>query len=87
MTTVTDRLTVVLFSFAAFLAVLAVLAHQLPVFGRSDSRPSPVVRKIYRTTVIETLVGSAGPTGVTRSVSGSSSSSSATQPAPTTRVS
>ncbi|MGZ4182587.1 MAG: hypothetical protein ACXVUL_18100 [Solirubrobacteraceae bacterium] len=87
MTTVNDRLTVVLFSFAAFLAVLAVLAHQLPVFGRSDSRPSPVVRKIYRTTVIETLVGSAGPPGVTRSVWGASSSSSATQPAPTTRVS
>jgi hypothetical protein len=84
-TTVTDRLTVVLFTLAGFLAVLAVLAHQLPAFGRSDSRPSPVVRKIYRTTVIETLVGSAGPTGVTRSVSGSSSS--ATQPAPTTRVS
>jgi hypothetical protein len=82
-TTVTDRLTVVLFTLAGFLAVLAVLAHQLPAFGRSDSRPSPVVRKIYRTTVIETLVGSAGPTGVTRS----GSSSSATQPAPTTRVS
>ena len=85
MTTVTDRLTVVLFTLAGFLAVLAVLAHQLPAFGHSDSRPSPVVRKIYRTTVIETLVGSAGPTGVTRSVSGSSSS--ATRPAPTTRVS
>lgn len=81
----TDRLTVVLFTLAGFLAVLAVLAHQLPAFGRSDSRPSPIVRKIYRTTVIETLVGSAGPTGVSRSVSGSTSS--ATQPAPTTRVS
>lgn len=81
----TDRLTVVLFTLTGFLAVLAVLAHQLPAFGRSDSRPSPVVRKIYRTTVIETLVGSAGPSGVTRSVSGSRSS--ATQPAPTTRVS
>jgi hypothetical protein len=44
-----------------------------------------VLRKIYRTTVVETIVGSGGPTSVTRSVSGSSSS--ATQAAPATRVS
>lgn len=85
MTTVTDRLTVVLFTVATFLAVLAILAHQLPAFGRADRRTAPVLRKIYRTTVVETIVGSGGPTSVTRSVSGSSSS--ATQAAPATRVS
>lgn len=80
-TTVTDRLTVVLFTVATFLAVLAILAHQLPAFGRADHRASPVLRKIYRTTVIETIVGSGGPTSVTRSVSGSSSGATATAPA------
>ena len=85
MTTVTDHLTVVLFTVATFLAVLAILAHQLPAFGRADRRAAPVLRKIYRTTVVETIVGSGGPASVTRSVSGSSSS--ATQAAPTTRVS
>jgi hypothetical protein len=78
-------MTVVLFSFAGFLAVLAILAHQMPAFGRSGSPPSPVLRKIYRTTVIETIVGTGSPTAVTRSVSGSSSAT--TRPAPTTRVS
>jgi hypothetical protein len=88
-TTVTDRLTVVLFTVATFLAVLAILAHQLPAFGRADRRAAPVLRKIYRTTVVETIVGSGGPTSATRSVSGSSSSSSSssTQAAPATRVS
>ena len=85
MTTVTDRLTVALFTVATFLAVLAILAHQLPAFGRADRRTGPVLRKIYRTTVVETIVGSGGPTSVTRSVSGSSSS--ATRAAPATRVS
>ena len=85
MTTVTDRMTVVLFSFAGFLAVLALLAHQMPAFGHSGSPPSPVLRRIYRTTVIETIVGTGGRTAVTRSVSGSTSS--AAQSAPTTRVS
>jgi hypothetical protein len=84
-TTVTDRLTVVLFTVAGFLAVLAILAHQLPAFGRADRRPVPVLRKVYLTTVVETIVGSGGPTSVTRSVSGSSSEAS--QPAPATRVS
>lgn len=84
-TTVTDRLTVVLFTVATFLAVFAILAHQLPAFGRTDHRASPVLRKIYRTTVVETIVGSGGPTSVSRSVSGSSSGPAPAAPA--TRVS
>ncbi len=81
MTTVTDRLTVLLFTAAAFLAVLAILAHQLPAVGRADRRPSTVLRKVYRTTVVETIVGAGGPSSVTRSVSGSSSGAIATAPA------
>jgi hypothetical protein len=79
--TVTDRLTVGLFTVATFLAVLAILAHQLPALGRPDRRPAPVLRKIYRTTVVETIVGSRAPSSVTRSVSGSASGSITTAPA------
>jgi hypothetical protein len=86
-TTVTDRVTVVLFSLASFLAVLAVLAHQLPATQHPDPRPSAVLRKIYRTTVVETIAGGGGAPSMTQSVTGSSSGSSATQSAPTTRVS
>jgi hypothetical protein len=82
-TTVTDRVTVLLFSLATFLAVLAVLAHQLPATKQPDLRPSAVLRKVYRTTVVETVAGGGAAPSVTQSVTGSS----ATHSAPTTRVS
>ena len=48
-----DRLSVLLFSVAAFLVVFALLVSQLPAAGSAVSRPAPVLRKIIRTTIIE----------------------------------
>jgi hypothetical protein len=80
-----DRLTVMLFAIAAFLAVLAVLTAQLRT---APTRPRViVVRRVYRTTVVETVLGQrSGGTSVSRSTS-SSGSAPATSVAPTTRVS
>jgi hypothetical protein len=82
-----DRLTVMLFSVAAVLAVLAVLAHQLPASSQRVSRPVRILRKIYRTTVIETVAGAGQTTGTSVSQSVSSSGSAASAAAPTTRTS
>ena len=82
-----DRLTVMLFTIAAFLVVLALLAHQLPTANYEASHPVPVLRKIYRTTVIETIVGSSGPSGTSVSRSVSSSGSTGAAAVPTTRTS
>jgi hypothetical protein len=83
----TDRWTVVLLSIAAFFIVLALLARALPAASHVGSGPSPVLRKIYRTTVVETIAGGggAGRTSVTQAVSGSVPSS--TPAAATTRTS
>jgi hypothetical protein len=84
-----DRLTVALFSLAAFLAVLALLAGQLRAASvNSAARPVLVLRKVYRTTVVETIAdgSGAGGTSVTQSVS-SSGSGATTLAAPTTRTS
>lgn len=84
-----DRLTVLLLTIAAFLAVLAVLAGQLQATGSgSPARPVVVLRKVYETRVVETVNGAgagAGGTSVTQSVSSSGSASPAS--APTTRSS
>jgi len=82
-----DRLSVVLFSVAAFLAVFALLVSQLPPSSSTASQPFPVLRKIIVTRIIETIVGGTGPSGtsVSQSVSGSSSSPSVA--APTTHTS
>lgn len=86
-----DRITVALFSLAAFLLVLALLGTQLSQAGSSHAaaRRSVLVRRIYKTTIVERVlpagVGGAGGTSVTQSVSGSSSGS--LLPAPVTRTS
>jgi hypothetical protein len=75
----------VLFSLAAFLVVLAVLAYQLrvtPHHGRS--RPQVIVRRVYQTTVVETVAGPGPSTSVSQSVS---SPSYASAPTATTRSS
>jgi hypothetical protein len=84
-----DRLTVVLFSMAAFLVVLALLASQLrAVPAHTGARPVLVLRKEYRTTVIETIANGSGPGGTSVSQSVSSSSAGGTAvAAPTTRSS
>src|SRR5947209_20337450 len=68
-----DRGSVILFSLAAFLAVLALLAWEMrpssPTFAR---RREVVVRRVYETTVVETIKGSSGSgTSVSQSVSSS----------------
>ncbi len=73
-----DRVTVALFSLAAFLLVLALLGTQLSRAGsnHAPARRSVLVRRIYKTTIVERVlpagVGGAGGTSVTQSVSGSS---------------
>ena len=86
-----DWPTIVMFSVAAFLATLAFLETQLqgqPPKRTAGARPREVlVRRVYRTTVIERVLASraGGPTGQTSSqtVSGSPSIVS---PAPTAAV-
>ncbi len=74
--TVTDRVTVALFSLAAFLVVLAFLGSQLRApTTTAPARPREVlVRKVYRTTVVESVPragagGSATGGGTTESQS------------------
>ena len=72
-----DRVTVVLLTLASFLAVLALLAWQLRTSATVGMSPSPVARRVYQTTVVETVVGPSQRSGssVTQSVSSSGSSS------------
>ena len=80
-----DRVSVVLVSLAAFLVVLALLAGQLRASPpRVSKQPVIVLRRVYQTTVVETVPGPGSGTSVSQSVSSSGSSSSAT---PTTRAS
>lgn len=82
-----DRATVSLVSLASFLALLALLAWQVRVApSRTAARPVLVVRRIYQTTVVETIRGSGFGTSVSRSVS-SAGSGSVPAGAPTTRSS
>jgi len=62
-----DRVSVALFSVTAFLLVLALLGSQLDLGARSTPAHAAVlVRKIYRTTVMERVIGaSAGPASQT----------------------
>ena len=80
-----DRLTVMLFAVTAFLVVLGVLISQMHT---PPTRPRVlVIRREYRTTVVETVLGQrAGGTSVSQS-SSSSGSLPAASAAPTTRVS
>jgi hypothetical protein len=72
-----DRLSVMLFSLAAFLCVLALLGTQLSHGARATQARVEVLRKIYRTTVLERVIGARpGPSGtsVSQTVAGSSGS-------------
>ncbi len=75
-----DRVTVALASVAAFLLVLALLGTQLSVAGsrHASSSRALLIRRIYRTTVVERVLpagtgGGSGGASVTQSVSGSNS--------------
>ncbi len=76
-----------LFSVAAFLVVFALLVSQLPAAGSASPRPVLVLRKIIRTTVIETIKSGTGRNGTSVSQSVSGSSSAPTVAAPTTHTS
>jgi hypothetical protein len=81
-----DRFSVVLFSIAAFLLVLALLAWQLKApSAHVAARPVVVMKRIYTTTVVTTVPGR-GRTSMSQSVS-SSGSAYAAASAPTTRTS
>jgi hypothetical protein len=82
-----DRLTVALFTVASFLVVLALLSQKLPATGHASPVPVHVLRKVYRTTIVETFVGASGPTGASVSQTVSSSGSGYTAAAATTRTS
>lgn len=89
-----DRVTVALFALSAFLLVLALLGTQLShAVSTHAERPTAVlIRRIYRTTVIERVLpagpGGSGSASVTQSVSGSASGSLAPAATPiTTRTS
>jgi hypothetical protein len=82
-----DRASVVLFSVAAFLGVLALLAWELRSAPATVARRHEVVlRRVYQTTVVETVTGSTSGSGTSVSQSVSSSGSSSISP-PTTRSS
>ncbi len=84
-----DRVTVLLGSVAAFLAMLAILAGQ---FGHSSSSAkgaaAVVLRRVYETRVIETIPpGAAAPAGGTSVSQSMSSSGAVAAAAPVTRTS
>ena len=87
--TAADPLTVALFSATVFLILLALLASGLR--GATAPRLTGrvvVLRKIYRTRVITTVIGaSTGGTSVSQSVSSSGSASAPLPVIPVTRVS
>lgn len=72
-----DRLTVVLLTLASVLAVLALLAWQLRTSAAVRVRSAKEVRRVYQTTIVETVVGPGQRSGssVSQSVSISGSSS------------
>ncbi len=76
-------MSVVLFSLAAFLAVLAILITQLHAVKPVQPPKIIVVRRIYQTTLVETVIRQR-PNAVSKSpagVSGSAAVSSSTPPA------
>jgi hypothetical protein len=85
-----DRLTVVLFSVSAFLLVVALLGSQLSsASGGPAGRRPVVVRRIYRTTVLERVLpaGSGSRDGTTVTQSSSPPPVEAAPAQPVSRVS
>ncbi len=85
-----DRLTVAMLTVSAFLFVLALLAAQLRAAPAPARHRVVLIRRVYQTRVVETVVGqgpasaATGGSSVTQSVS---SSGATAVPAPTTRAS
>lgn len=82
-----DRVSVVLLTIAGFLVVLALLAQGLPAAPSARQPHVLVLRKIYRTTVVESMSGGTGGSGTSVTQSVSNSGAGAGTVAPTTHVS
>jgi hypothetical protein len=83
-----DRVTVMLLTLAAFLAVFAVLAARLRMTPALAPSPSPrviVLRRVYRTTIVDD--GRTDSRGRAATVSVSTSGTAPTTTPPTTRSS
>lgn len=76
-----------MFGLAAFLIVLTLLATELRAGPRPRTARVLLLRRVYRTTVIETRIGPGRTTAPSVSQSVSSSGASASAPAPITRSS
>ena len=86
-TTGPDRITVLVLTLAAFLAILALLAWQVRSAPTPPARHVVVLRRVYETRVVESVIGAGrGGSSVTQSVSSATPASSAST-APTTRSS
>ena len=81
-----DRITVVLVTLTVFLVILAGLAWQVRAAPPRPAHRMVIVRRVYETRVVETVVGAPGANRVTQSVS-SSGSASALPASATTRAS
>jgi hypothetical protein len=78
---------VVLVSLALFLGLLAFLADQLRgAYSGHKSVPVVLLRRVYETTIVQTIPGPGAGTSVSQSVSSSGSGYTAS-PAPTSRSS
>ncbi len=76
-----DRLTVGLLTLAAVFVVLAFLAWEMRSAPASRARPVVVMRRVYETRVVETIVGgSHASTSVSGTVSSSAPMSAAALP-------
>jgi hypothetical protein len=85
-----DRVTVMLLTLAAFLAVLAILAARLRATPAAAPAPSPrvvVLRRVYRTTIVDDGGSDGRGRGTTVSVSTSGAAAPTAPTAPTTRAS
>jgi hypothetical protein len=82
-----DRITVMLLTLTVFLVILAVLAWQMRSVPAQPVHRVVVLRRLYETRVVETVVGATGgASSVTQSVS-SSGSAAGLPAAATTRTS
>ena len=77
-----------LLGLTAVLLVLAVLASQLASStAKGTRRPVLIVRRVYQTTVVETIRGGGSGTSMSQSVSSSGSAGAVVPAAPVTRSS
>lgn len=82
-----DRPSLILFSLAGFMAVLAVMAIQVHRTASTHTSRAVLVRRIYTTTVIETVAAGRGPQRTATVPSSAPPTPLPTPPAPTTRTS